>query len=140
MFPSYFFSSTASNPAVFAKKLLSSTSMSRRPRLWLPILPRIASVLRPRILLLRLDFRHIHSTFDFTGILGLFLDTVLTILLRGSLHLIFRLVEKRRLARPSFVCSLRQMLQLPLSYKISLLFLYRRCLVASVLQPLMPLG
>jgi hypothetical protein len=51
-------------------------------------------MLRPRILSARLDIRRIRSAFYSSGILSLFLDIDLTILLRRSLHLVFGLVEE----------------------------------------------
>jgi hypothetical protein len=120
-------------------RMTSSSFRSRCPCLWLPILPRVASMLRPRVLLFRLQIWRIHNTPDSSRIFCLFLDVILTILLRSSLHLALWFVQERRLARPPLICSLCQILQLPLSGDISLLLFYRRRIVASVLEPLVPL-
>src|ERR1700733_722605 len=117
----------------------SSSFRSRRPCLWLPILPRFASGLRPRVLLCRLHIWGINSTFDSSSILCLLLDVILTILLRSSPHLVLWFVQERRFARPPLICSLCQILQLPLSGDISLLLFHCRCIVSSVLEPLVPL-
>src|SRR5437588_12307118 len=107
----------------------SSSFWSRCPCLWLPILPRVASVLRPRVLFCRLHIWYIHRAFDSSSILCLFLDVILTILFRSSLHLVLWFVQERRLARPPLICNLCQILQLPLSGDISLLLFHRRSIV-----------
>src|SRR3954470_11331262 len=108
----------------------SSSFRSRCPCLWLPILPRVVSVLRPRVLLFRLHIWCSYSILDSSSIFCLFLNVILTILLRSSLHLVLWFVQERRLARPLLICNLCQILQLPLSGDISLLLFYRRCIVA----------